>query len=62
MIFYFRASFYYEEGTTVGTKRKHAERALMLEWKFKLNVENERVPDPIGLNNGWIWEKLGMKF
>ena len=33
----------------------------MLEYKSKLIVENETIPDPIDLHDGWIGEKLGMK-
>ena len=42
------------------TDKEHQERILLKEYKGKLSVENEVLPDPIDLLVGWIGEKDGM--
>ena len=37
------------------------ERTLFAEYKQKINIEDETIPDPIDLKVGWIGEENGMK-
>ena len=60
-LIYCRAYDLYEEGIHVNPEREHVERALFEEYKQKLNIEDETIPDPVDLKVGWIGEENGME-
>ena len=51
----------YEEGIHIDPESEHVERILFAEYKQKLNIEDETIPDPIDLKVGWIGEENGME-
>ena len=51
----------YEEGFHVDPESEHVERILFAEYKQKLNIEDETIPDPIDLKVGWIGEENAME-
>ena len=57
----FRAFGLYEENVQVDPEREHIEKAVLQEYKQKLNIHGNIIPDPIDLKSGWINEKNGMK-
>ena len=59
-LIYCRAYGLYEEGIHVYPEREHVERTLFVEYKQKLNIEDETILDPTDLKVGWIGEKNGM--
>ena len=59
-LIYCRAYGLYEEGIHVYPEREHVERTLFVEYKQKLNIEDETIPDPTDLKVGWIGEENGM--
>ena len=58
-VFYFiyRAFATYEEGVEVDTEKEHKERILSNEYQSKLKAEDELIPDPSDLMNGWKGEE-----
>ena len=58
-LIYSRAYGLYEEGIHVDPEREHVERTLFAEYKQKINIEDETIPDPIDLKVGWIGEENG---
>ena len=60
-LIYCRAYGLYEEAIHVNPEREHVERTLFAEYKQKLNIEDETIPDLIDLKVGWIGEKNDIK-
>ena len=60
--FFYRAFNAYEENVAVDTEQEHRERALLTEYKEKLKINDETLPDPVDLKSGWIGEESGMSF
>ena len=58
--FFYRAFSAYEEN--VNTEQEHRERALLTEYKGKLKIHDETLPDAVDLKSGWIEEESGMSF
>ena len=61
LLLLFRAFGLYEENVQVDPEREHIERTVLQEYKQKLNIQENIIPDPIDLKSGWINEKNGMK-
>ena len=61
LLLLFRAFGLYEENVQVDPEREHIERTVLQEYKQKLNIQENIIPDPIDLKSGWISEKNGMK-
>ena len=62
VLFFYRAFSAYEENVAVDTEQEHRERALLTEYKEKLKINDETLPDPVDLKSGWIGEESGMSF
>ena len=60
VIFYFRAFCAWEENLTIDEKAEEAEQRLLSEYRQKLTINQETIPDPFSLSNGWNGEKNGM--
>ncbi|XP_045161885.2 uncharacterized protein LOC123526703 [Mercenaria mercenaria] len=56
-----RAFCVWEENLPVDEKAEQAEQRLLQEYKAKLHVDKEVVPDPFSLKVGWKGEKTGMR-
>ncbi|XP_047138939.1 uncharacterized protein LOC124814890 [Hydra vulgaris] len=56
-----RAFAAYEEGAEVDPEKEHIEKSILHEYKQKLQIENEVLPDPIDLKTGWFNEKDGVE-
>ena len=59
-LIYCRTYSLYEEGIHVDPEREYVERALFAEYRQKLNIEEETIPDSIDLKVGWMGEEHGM--
>ncbi|XP_047130217.2 uncharacterized protein LOC124810062 [Hydra vulgaris] len=55
-----RAFSCYEENVPVDHKQEHTQRVLLKEYKDKLIIDGEAVPDPMDLSKLWIGEDKGM--
>ncbi|XP_052261521.1 uncharacterized protein LOC127865652 [Dreissena polymorpha] len=55
-----RAFCVWEENLPVNEKAEQAEQRLLDEYKRKLEVEGEVIPDPFALSSGWKGEGAGM--
>ena len=61
LLLLFRAFGLYEENVQVDSERERIEKTVLQEYKQKLNIKENIIPDPIDLKSGWINEKNGMK-
>ena len=60
-LIYCRVYGLYEEGIHIDPEREHVEWTLFAEYKQRLDIEDETIPDPIDLKVGWIGEENGME-
>ena len=51
----------YEENVQVDPEKEHIERTVLQEYKQKLKIQQNIIPDPTDLKSGWINDKNGMK-
>ena len=57
----FMAFGLYEENVQVDPEKEHIERTVLQEYKQKLKIQENIIPDPTDLKSGWINDKNGMK-
>ena len=58
---FFRAFATHENGEPIDRDKEHIERKLLDEYKAKLSINDNILPDPIDLKEGWIGEEAGIK-
>ena len=58
---FFRAFATHESGEPIDRDKEHIERKLLDEYKAKLSINDNILPDPIDLKEGWIGEEAGIK-
>ena len=61
LLLLFRAFGLYKENAQVDPEREHIKRTVLQEYKQKLKIHENIIPDPIDLKSGLMNEKNGMK-
>ena len=59
--YFFRAFATHENGEPIDRDKEHIERKLLYEYKAKLSLNDNILPDPIDLKEGWIGEDADIK-
>ena len=52
----FRAFVAWEDGVLADVEAEHKERQLLAEYKEKLIIDDQVIPDPLTLKKGWLRE------